>query len=82
VSYAFETSNQATLDTIAECLFELSETCYQVGGRVHLVKNVRAKKELVQKMYAPTLPDFRSLKALVDPKGLLRNAFLERTLGV
>jgi decaprenylphospho-beta-D-ribofuranose 2-oxidase len=82
VSYAFETSNTKRLETIADCLFDLSETCFQIGGRVHLVKNVRTKTSLLGKMYAGTLPAFRALKKDVDPKGLLRNAFLERTLGI
>jgi decaprenylphospho-beta-D-ribofuranose 2-oxidase len=81
VSFAFETSDWKRIRRIEECFVDLSETCAATGGRVYLVKNVRARPETLRAMYARTLPDFFALKGEVDPRGVLRNAFLERHFG-
>jgi decaprenylphospho-beta-D-ribofuranose 2-oxidase len=81
VSFAFETSDDRLLERIAECFVELSETCRDIGGRVYLVKNVCARPDTLAAMYAATVPEFFELKDEVDPRGVLRNPFLERNLG-
>jgi decaprenylphospho-beta-D-ribofuranose 2-oxidase len=81
VSFAFETNSERRLATIVKCFEELSETCFEAGGRVYLVKNVRAPKATLAKMYGSRLKDFLALKALVDPGRILSNAFLERNFG-
>ena len=81
VSFAFETNSETRLATIVKCFEELSETCFSAGGRVYLVKNVRARKTTLAKMYGSRLKDFLTLKAEVDPGSILRNAFLERNFG-
>jgi decaprenylphospho-beta-D-ribofuranose 2-oxidase len=78
VSFAFETNDRKRIARIEECFVDLSETCFDAGGRVYLVKNVRARTGTLEKMFAGTLPDFFALKREVDPRGVLRNAFLER----
>jgi decaprenylphospho-beta-D-ribofuranose 2-oxidase len=81
VSFAFETNSLARIAAITECFEELSDTCLAAGGRVYLVKNVRAPKATLQKMYEPRLAEFQALKAEVDPGRVLYNAFLQRNFG-
>jgi decaprenylphospho-beta-D-ribofuranose 2-oxidase len=78
VSFAFETSNQERIKRIEQCFIELAEECYDAGGRVHLVKNVRVRPETLARMYKGTLPAFFALKREVDPNHVLRNAFFDR----
>ena len=80
VSFAFETNDVARIARIEACFRKLSDSCLRVGGRVYLVKNVRAPAETLAAMFADTLPAFFALKRAVDPHGILRNAFLERNL--
>jgi decaprenylphospho-beta-D-ribofuranose 2-oxidase len=81
VSFAFETNSDARLKTIVQCFEELSDTCLQAGGRVYLVKNVRAPPPILLQMYEPRLKEFKALKAEVDPDRTLYNAFLQRNFG-
>ena len=81
VSFAFETNSKGRLATITKCFEELSETCFTAGGRVYLVKNVRARQATLIKMYGSRLKDFVALKAQVDPGRVLFNAFLQRNFG-
>ena len=82
VSYAFETSRRSTLEGAREAFVELSDMLWQrYGGRVHLVKNVCASKETLAQMYGDGAKRFFELKADLDPDWILRNDFLERTLG-
>jgi decaprenylphospho-beta-D-ribofuranose 2-oxidase len=81
VSFAFETNSESRLATIVRCFEELSETCSQAGGRVYLVKNVRARQATLVKMYDSRLKDFLALKGQVDPGRVLYNAFLQRNFG-
>jgi decaprenylphospho-beta-D-ribofuranose 2-oxidase len=81
VSFAFETNSDTRLATITRCFEELSETCFNAGGRVYLVKNVRARQATLVEMYGSRLKDFLALKAQVDPGRVLYNAFLQRNFG-
>jgi decaprenylphospho-beta-D-ribofuranose 2-oxidase len=82
VSYAFETSRRSTLRQVSEAFGELSDLVWkQFGGRVHLVKNVFASKRTLAEMYGENAQRFFTLKRELDPAGILRNDFLERTLG-
>ncbi len=82
VSYAFETSNMRTLRRAEQAFSELADVLWEkFGGRVYLVKNVFARQETLAKMYGEHAKEFMRLKAELDPEGLLRNDFLERTFG-
>ncbi len=63
-----------------EALGELSTLCRQMGGRVHLVKNVFARAEDLSGMYAWGVDKLRALKAEYDPDHVLSSAFLRRVL--
>jgi FAD/FMN-containing dehydrogenase len=64
--------------TVAPRLSELSTICQQLGGRVHLVKNVCADPLVLRKMYGEAWAELRVLKDRLDPKDTLKNAFFER----
>ena len=65
-----------------EAFNELADLLWDgFGGRVHLVKNVFASKQTLAKMYGEGAERFFALKSELDPAGILRNDFLERTLG-
>jgi decaprenylphospho-beta-D-ribofuranose 2-oxidase len=82
VSYAFETSRRSTLGKVTEAFNDLSDILWdQFGGRVHLVKNVFASRQTLGKMYGESGERFFALKRELDPAGILRNDFLERTFG-
>ena len=84
VSYAFETSRKRELARVSEAFHELADVLHKrYGGRVYLVKNVRASKETLAAMYGEHAKTFFELKADtdVDPDRVLCNEFLERTFG-
>jgi decaprenylphospho-beta-D-ribofuranose 2-oxidase len=82
VSYAFETSRRRELERVSEAFGELADVLLRdYGGRVYLVKNVRASQGTLAAMYGKHAEAFFALKAELDPDGVLRNAFLERTFG-
>jgi decaprenylphospho-beta-D-ribofuranose 2-oxidase len=82
VSYAFETSDEETLAKVAVAFRELADVLWeQFKGRVYLVKNVYANPETLKKMYGDHATEFKALKEDLDPRGLLRNEFLDKTLG-
>ena len=57
-------------------------SCWEkFGGRVYLVKNVFARPETLAEMYGAHLVEFIALKAELDPRGVLRDEFMERTFG-
>jgi decaprenylphospho-beta-D-ribofuranose 2-oxidase len=82
VSYAFETSNKATLERAKEAFSELADDLRKdFEGRVYLVKNVFAKQATLAEMYGEHAREFFRLKRELDPGGVLRDSFLERTFG-
>ena len=82
VSYAFETSRRSTLRQVQEAFSDLADIVWErFGGRVHLVKNVFASKRTLAEMYGDGAQRFIELKRELDPAGILRNDFLDRTFG-
>jgi decaprenylphospho-beta-D-ribofuranose 2-oxidase len=82
VSYAFETSNPRTLERARAAFTDLSDDLWnQFGGRVHLVKNVCARRETLWAMYGDHAGEFFRLKRELDPDRVLDNDFLERNFG-
>jgi len=82
VSYAFETSNPATLERVKEAFADLADDLGdRFRGRVYLVKNVFAKQKTLEAMYGDYAVEFFRLKRELDPGGVLRDPFLERTFG-
>jgi decaprenylphospho-beta-D-ribofuranose 2-oxidase len=73
--------NGETWPQIKERLHALSRFCRELGGRVHLVKNVQADREDLRAMYGDAFDRFLALKHRYDPKGLLRNEFFDRVIG-
>jgi decaprenylphospho-beta-D-ribofuranose 2-oxidase len=82
VSYAFETSKRATLERAKEAFNELADVLWErFQGRVYLVKNVFASRETLAAMYGDHAVEFFRLKRELDPAGVLKDQFLERTFG-
>ena len=79
VSIAFDTSDARVLARARTILVEAAARLRTMGGRVHLVKNVCADATDLRLMYGSRLDRFFSLKQRLDPTGVLRNEFLERT---
>jgi decaprenylphospho-beta-D-ribofuranose 2-oxidase len=65
---------------LADLLLRLDQDVLAAGGRVYLAKDSRVSKEAVEEMY-PRLPEFRALRAELDPGGLLISD-LSRRLGL
>jgi decaprenylphospho-beta-D-ribofuranose 2-oxidase len=78
VSVAFEPSAPRTAARVQECMMSLSRRCLELGGRVHLTKNVYASASDLETMYGTALDEFFAQKARVDPSGVLCNGFLEK----
>ena len=82
MSYAFETSDRDELERIKTAFSEMAEVLGErFGGRVYLVKNVCAEQGTLAAMYGDNAVAFFRLKRELDPDGMLRNEFLERTFG-
>ncbi len=78
VSVAFEPSTPQAVARVQACLESLSVRCMDLGGRVHLTKNVYASEGVLEAMYGPAFDEFFAQKARVDPEATLCNRFLER----
>lgn len=78
VSVAFEDLNRRTILELHRQLQAASAACAELGGRVHLVKNVYATPEQLYAMYTDAMERFLRLKAQLDPEGILHNSFFER----
>ncbi len=60
---------------------KFEEKMRSFGGRPHWGKAFRAGRDLLRPLY-PRFDDFASLRARLDPAGLLLNPFVERVFGV
>jgi decaprenylphospho-beta-D-ribofuranose 2-oxidase len=67
----------AGLPGLAVFLDELDEAVADVGGRVYLAKDARLRPELLDVMY-PRLPEFRALRAELDPDGVFASDLSRR----
>jgi hypothetical protein len=81
VSYAFERP-RPYLDDVKPVFEQLTADLWDTHrGRVSLVKNVCAAPAVIVESYGKDLRDFLALKQRVDPGGVLRNRFFEKTIG-
>ncbi|MGW4199468.1 FAD-binding protein [Streptomyces sp. NPDC004726] len=67
----------AGLPGLGAFLDELDEEVADAGGRVYLAKDSRLRPELLAAMY-PRLPDFRALRARIDPHGVFTSDLSRR----
>ncbi|WP_405999005.1 FAD-binding protein [Streptomyces sp. NBC_00829] len=67
----------AGLPGLGAFLDELDEEVAVAGGRVYLAKDSRLRPELLAAMY-PRLPDFRALRAELDPQGVFTSDLARR----
>jgi decaprenylphospho-beta-D-ribofuranose 2-oxidase len=65
---------------LARLLGRLDELVLEAGGRLYLAKDSRVPAEVLAGMY-PRLPEFRKLRAELDPAGILASD-LSRRLGL
>jgi decaprenylphospho-beta-D-ribofuranose 2-oxidase len=65
---------------LAALLGSLDRLVVEAGGRVYLAKDSRVPADVLDQMY-PRLPDFRKLRAELDPDGILASD-LSRRLGL
>ena len=70
----------ARTPALAELLGSLDRLVVRPGGRVYLAKDSRVPPEVLAEMY-PRLPEFRKLRAELDPAGILASD-LSRRLGL
>ena len=79
ISLAFENYETACPPKkVVALLRDLSVLCAEMGGRIHLVKNLHVEKAVVRRMFAKTIGDFEAIKVRLDPDGVLRNPFFDR----
>ncbi len=78
VTLTFEEMFRASFSDEDRLLAEISVMAEAEGGRVHLVKNVMVDPERLARMYAQGIADLAAVRARVDPRRTLTNAFLRR----
>jgi decaprenylphospho-beta-D-ribofuranose 2-oxidase len=79
VSLAFENYEEPCPPAHVDALLRgLSTVCADLGGRIHLVKNLRSEKADVRRMFDATIRQFEKIKASLDPAGILRNPFFDK----
>lgn len=78
VTLSFTERDGRNWETLRARLRELSKRCLELGGRVHMVKNVEADASVLWKMYGDAFERFLWLKKKWDPKGLIGNEFFDR----
>ncbi len=81
VTLTFAEHDRHGWDTLQERLRALSRVCHELGGRVHLIKDVVAEQPVLAAMYGLAFDEFLALKRRYDPRGLLENAFFDRVFG-
>lgn len=78
VTLSFARRDSEGWDVLRARLRELSKRCAELGGRVHLVKNVEADPDDLETMYGEAFDRFMALKQRCDPRGSIRNEFFDR----
>lgn len=79
VTFTFERLFRS-LDAERSALEQLSLLCAGHGGRVHLVKNVCADAETIEKMYPDAISTMRRVRTTYGALGILLNGFSRRVL--
>lgn len=78
ITLSFQEFGTTRLPKLKRMLQELSQRCAEVGGRVHLVKNVFVEQELLGEMYEEGLQEWKKLKDALDPNRVLVSRLFER----
>ncbi len=69
ISLAFENYETACPPKkVVALLRDLSVLCAEMGGRIHLVKNLHVEKAVVRRMFEKTIGDFEAIKVHLDPR--------------
>ncbi len=63
---------------VREMFMALSRDTLELGGRVHLVKNVEADPWVLRRMYQAGLEELWKVKEELDPADILHNEFYDR----
>src|SRR5262249_34466894 len=63
---------------VRSALRRLSVRCHELGGRVHLVKNVEADPDVLHALYAVAFDRSVALKENSAPLGRIENEFFDR----
>ncbi len=80
VTLTFEKIWSAEFPREDEVLRKIAQLCDEMGGRVHLVKNVFVPDGLTARAYAWGLEQLRALKRTYDPDHRLGSSFFARVL--
>ena len=83
VNLAFAQVEKPARAAAGRALFAaLTGLCADLGGKVHLTKNVVGDPAILRAMYGERLEAFLALKRRVDPQGLLGSDFFDRVFGL
>ena len=78
VTFAFDSPEPARMGALNQLLEGLNDLCLDLGGRLHLGKNVVAPPQQIERMYAAAADELFALKARWDPQGTLANDLVDR----
>lgn len=76
VTFATQGLRRAGAAPVIAAARALARRAAELGGRVHLAKNVFVEPDVLQQMYGPGVRALESLAARVDPQGVLCSPFL------
>jgi hypothetical protein len=80
VTFTFERLTSFDFTAEDRILYQLSETCHALRGRVHLVKHVITEPATIERMYEEGLTELRLVRARHGLVGKLENGFSARVL--
>ena len=80
VTFTFEKLLSSRFDREEAALSEIADLCAEYGGRVHLVKNVCARPEVIEKMYRAGIDEMEAARRDTGAVHQLDNGFLRRVL--
>ena len=80
VTFTFEKLLSSRFDREEAALSEIADLCAEYGGRVHLVKNVCARPEVIEKMYRAGIDEMEAARRDTGAVHRLDNGFLRRVL--